>query len=49
MFMFVTLFFDGYWLYDSISVDDYSPFFGFLILFVVLSGLTFYALIKKLI
>lgn len=45
--IFIILLFDAWWLYNEISDQDYTPFFGFFIFFVFVSAISFYALVKK--
>lgn len=45
--IFVTVLYDAYWMYDSISVDDYSLIFVFLVVYTILAAISFYAVFTK--
>jgi hypothetical protein len=45
--IFITVLYDAYWLYDSISVGDYSLISAFLLFFTILAAVSFYAVFTK--
>ncbi len=47
LLIFITVLVDVYYIYDSITVDDYTLPFFFLVLFTLLAGISFYAVITK--